>query len=102
MGLVDGGKGSLSDPIGKYLAALPKPWQRITVAQVMAHQSGIPQLDTKLPTFEEMIAAAQSLPVTFPPGTRQEYNNFNFPIVGKLIEAIRGHSYLAYMNQQVI
>ncbi|MEI9897701.1 MAG: serine hydrolase domain-containing protein [Chthoniobacter sp.] len=101
MRLVDEGKVTLADPIGKYLPGLPKSWQKITVSQVMAHQSGIPQLDKKLPTFEEMTAAAQSLPLSFPPGTRQEYNNFNFAIVGKLIEKISGLSYVDYMKREV-
>jgi CubicO group peptidase (beta-lactamase class C family) len=101
MRLVDEGKVSLADPIGKYLPDLPKPWQRITVAQVMSHQSGIPQLGKKLPTFEEMIASARNLPLAFPPGSKQEYNNFNFAIVGKLIEKISGQTFLDYMKQAV-
>ena len=101
MRLVDQGKASLSDPIGKYLKGLPKSWNRITIAQVMSHQSGIPQLEQKLPTFEEMLVSAQTLPLTFPPGTKQEYNNFNFAITGKLIEAISGMKYLDYMKQEV-
>jgi CubicO group peptidase (beta-lactamase class C family) len=101
MRLVDQGKVSLADPIGKYLPNLPQSWQQITVAQVMAHQSGIPQLGKKLPTFEEMIASAASRPLAFPSGSKQEYNNFNFAIAGKLIEKISGQTFLDYMKQAV-
>jgi CubicO group peptidase (beta-lactamase class C family) len=79
---------------------LPEAWQKITVAQVMAHQSGLPQLGKKLPTFEEMIASARNQPLA-PAGSKQEYNNFNFAIVGKLIEKISGQTYLEYMKQAV-
>jgi CubicO group peptidase (beta-lactamase class C family) len=101
MRLVEAGKVSLTDPIGKYLPDLPQPWQQIKVAQAMAHQSGIPQLGKKLPTFEEMIASARTQPLAFSPGSKQEYNNFNFAIVGKLIEKISGQTYLDYMKQAV-
>jgi len=41
--------------------------------------------------LREMLVAAQTLPLSFPPGTKQEYNNFNFAITGKLIEGHQRH-----------
>jgi CubicO group peptidase (beta-lactamase class C family) len=101
MRLVESGNVRLSDPIGKYLPALPTNWHDITVSQFMAHQSGIPPLERKLPTFDEMIVAAQNVPLSFPPGSRQEYNNFNFAVIGKLIETLSGHTYPEYMRAAV-
>jgi CubicO group peptidase (beta-lactamase class C family) len=99
--LVEHGKLDLNAPASKYLKGLPKNWQGITVAQFMAHQSGIPQLNRKLPTFDQMLRSADGVPLSFPPGTRQEYNNFNFAVVGKVIEAVSGMSYLDYMKRTV-
>jgi CubicO group peptidase (beta-lactamase class C family) len=101
MRLVESGNVRLGDPAGKYLPALPTDWQAITVGQFMAHQSGIPPMERKLPAFDEMIASAQNAPLTFPPGARQEYNNFNFAVIGKLIEALSGQPYLQYMRAAV-
>ena len=50
----------------------------------------VPPLERKLATFDEMIVAAQNVPLSFPPGGRQEYNNFNFAVIGKLIETLTG------------
>jgi CubicO group peptidase (beta-lactamase class C family) len=99
--LVEQGKLDLDAPAGKYLKGLPKSWQPITVKQFMAHQSGIPQLNSKFPTFKEMLKSAEDKPLTFAPGTKQEYNNFNFAVTGKIIEAASGMKYLKYMKQKV-
>ena len=55
-----------------YLKGFPSSWQPITVKQFMAHQSGIPQLNWKRPTFKEMLKAAETMPLSFAPGTKQE------------------------------
>jgi len=99
--LVEQGKLDLDAPAGKYLKGLPKSWQPITVKQFMAHQSGIPQLNWKFPTFKEMLKSAEDKPLSFAPGTKQEYNNFNFAVTGMIIEAASGMKYLKYMKQKV-
>ncbi len=99
--LVEQGKINLNAPAKNYLKALPKSWQRITVAQFMAHQSGIPQLNKKFPAFRAMLRSADAIPLSFAPGTKQEYNNFNFAVTGKIIEAVTGTKYLDYMKRNV-
>jgi CubicO group peptidase (beta-lactamase class C family) len=101
MKLVESGSVKLSDHIGTYLPGLPDTWQGIAVGQFMAHQSGIPPMERKLPNFNAMIAEARGLPLSFQPGARQEYNNFNFAVIGKLIEALSGRTYLEYMQASV-
>jgi CubicO group peptidase (beta-lactamase class C family) len=99
--LLDEGKLKLDAPASKYLKGLPKSWQPITIAQFMSHSSGIPDLSKKAPTFEEMLQAAANEPLQFKPGSQQKYNNFNFAVIGKVIEAISGMSYLDFMKQRV-
>ncbi len=99
--LVQEGKLDLDAPASRYVKALPRNWQAITVGQFLAHQSGIPQLNRKFPTFREMLRSADGIPLRFPPGTRQEYNNFNFAVAGKIIEAISGTKYLKFMKRRV-
>jgi len=101
MRLVESGSVRLGDPIGQYLPALPNDWHGITVGQFMAHQSGIPPMERKLPTFDAMTADARNAPLSFPPGSRQQYNNFNFAVIGKLIEMLSGKTYLEAMRASV-
>jgi CubicO group peptidase (beta-lactamase class C family) len=99
--LVEQGKLDLDAPAGNYLKGLPKSWQPITVKQFMAHQSGIPQLNMKFPTFKQMLKSAEDKPLSFAPGTKQEYNNFNFAVTGMIIEAASRMKYLKFMKQNV-
>jgi CubicO group peptidase (beta-lactamase class C family) len=99
--LVEQGKLDLDAPASKYLKGLPKSWEPITVNQFMAHQSGIPQLNMKFQTFKEMLKSAEDKPLSFAPGTKQEYNNFNFAVAGMIIEAVSGMKYIKYMKQTV-
>ena len=64
--LVEQGKLDLDAPASNYLKGLPGSWQSITVKQFMAHQSGVPQLNWKRPTFKEMLKAAETMPLSFP------------------------------------
>jgi CubicO group peptidase (beta-lactamase class C family) len=98
--LAERGKLSLDDPLGRYIKGLPKPWQPIPLKYVLAHQSGIPELPNKKP-FEEMLRSAADTPLTFKPGTKQLYNNFNFALAGKVIEAAAGKPYLEFMKAEV-
>ncbi|HTJ10834.1 MAG TPA: serine hydrolase domain-containing protein [Dinghuibacter sp.] len=102
MRLVQAHQLNLDDPIKKYMPTLPAAWLNITVRQFMAHTSGIPEVKgAKDPDFNNTAAAAGAKPLVFQPGARGQYNNFNFAIMGKLIEAVSGMDYLAYMRQQV-
>ena len=99
--LVEQGKLDLNAPASRYLKGLPAAWQPITVAQFMAHQSGIPKLKRHLPTYAAMLRSADIMPLSFAPGAKHEYNNFNFVVAGKIIEAVSGTSYLDYMKRNV-
>ncbi|HSS47717.1 MAG TPA: serine hydrolase domain-containing protein [Thermoanaerobaculia bacterium] len=98
--LVQDGKLRLNDPAAKYLAGLPESWRRITVRQFMTHTSGIPRI-VGAPTFAIALKRAAGMPLSFKPGSDQEYNNFNFAVVGKIVEAVSGQPYLEFMQRRV-
>jgi len=98
--LVQDGKLKLNDPAAKYLSGLPESWRRITVRQFMTHTSGIPRI-VGAPTFATALKRAAVMPLKFKPGSDQDYNNFNFAVVGKIVEAISGQPYLDFMQQRV-
>lgn len=101
MRLVDEGKVDLDAPASTYIANLPTAWRKITVRQFMTMTSGIPQLKAKEPTFDAELRQAGQMPMAFPPGTKQDYNNFNFAVAGKIIESVSGEPYLTYMQRRV-
>jgi CubicO group peptidase (beta-lactamase class C family) len=101
MYLVDRNKLRLDDPAGKYIPNLPQTWQKITIRQFMSHQSGIPKVVSHLPTFDQTLANFEGIPLSFTPGTKGEYNNFNFAVIGKIIERVSGQPYLDFMQQKI-
>ena len=103
MELVQQGKISMDAPIKTYMKTLPAAWQDITIRQFMTHTSGVPELKGEKDddSFDKTVQKAGKLPMSFQPGKRQQYNNFNFAIMGKLIEIISGMDYLGYMQKNV-
>ncbi|MFT3822655.1 MAG: serine hydrolase domain-containing protein [Chitinophagaceae bacterium] len=97
------GKLSLNDPVKKYLKDLPEQWRNIPLIRYMTHTSGIPEMkgEGKEASFEQTIKNAAKQPMPFAPGARQQYNNFNFAIMGKVIESVTGLRYIDYMQQRV-
>ena len=98
--LVQDGKLRLNDPAAKYLTGLPESWRHITVRQFMTHTSGIPRI-VGAPSFSTALKRATGRSLKFKAGSDQEYNNFNFAVVGKLLEAVSGQTYLDFMQQRV-
>lgn len=101
--LVQENKFALDDPIKKYMKGLPGDWQSITIRQFMTHTSGIPELkgEKDNASFEQTLSQAGKMKMAFRPGARQQYNNFNFAVMGKLIEAVTGMDYASFMQKRV-
>ena len=108
--LVEAGKLSFGDRIGKYLPHLPKGLRSITVAQLLDHTSGLgdffadagyerlrPTL-TSLHAYLPLIAGETP---QFTPGTRWSYSNSGFVLAGLVIEHVTGRPYDAYVAYHV-
>lgn len=119
MQLVAEGRIGLDDPVEKYLPGVLRgegiDGDRITVRQVLRHQSGLPNITDGRPGFEylmaqegktatpaELMALALSVPAEFEPGTRWSYSNTNYIVAGMLVEAVTGHSYTDELNRRIL
>jgi len=93
---------SLDDPISKYIPEVPNG-DNITIAQLLEMRSGLynytndpvisATIDTdpvKVWTPAELLAIAFAHPPNFPPGTKYEYNNTNYALLGVVIEKLDG------------
>lgn len=64
---------------------------RVTIRSLLAHSSGLPayaRLFDRNRTPEAMMRAALLLPLDYPPGTRAEYSDIGFILLGKALEMI--------------
>jgi CubicO group peptidase (beta-lactamase class C family) len=102
---VEDGKLSLSDSITKFLTDAPRTWRAITVRHLLTHTSGIPDyadLDYRKDYTDEglrRLAYAQEL--EFPAGTRWNYSNTGYMLLGLIIGKVSGKFYGDVLTERV-
>ncbi|MGI5281903.1 serine hydrolase domain-containing protein [Nonomuraea polychroma] len=113
--LVGEGRLSLSDRVDHWLPGLLGDGSTITVKQLLQHTSGLPEYsadmvdDAGIPkeryrtwSPRELVEKAVRLPQDFPPGTRFEYSNTNYIVLGMLIEKVTGRPYGTEIEQRIL
>jgi CubicO group peptidase (beta-lactamase class C family) len=107
MMLVEEGKLSLDDPIGKHIAGAPAIWQDITVRHLLTHTSGISNsLYQKINmrqdyTEDELVQEIAALPLDFQPGEKWNYSNPGYVMLGILIHKVAGKFYGDLLREKV-
>jgi CubicO group peptidase (beta-lactamase class C family) len=115
MMLVDGGKIHLDDPIRKYLPGSPATWKNITVRNLLTHTSGIHDYETESLkkkgtafinlrndyTEDELFRKFSGLPLDFPPGSKWNYSNSGYVILGILIHKVTGQFYGDVLQERI-
>lgn len=106
------GKLNINEPVQKYLTDFPYP--NISIKQLLNNTSGLAQeytlFDTIIKEQPEKIIANQDIiptfirlktPLSFPSGSKWEYNNLNFCLAGLIIEKVSGISYANYLEKNI-
>jgi D-alanyl-D-alanine carboxypeptidase len=101
--LVEAGKLRTDDRLGTYVTSYPAAAD-VTVGQLLSHTGGLPSGTTPeffaairtLSRLEEMIAAVAA-PLEFEPGSRKEYSNVGFLLLGRVVEVASGESFERYV-----
>ncbi len=104
------GKLHIEDPVGKYLPDAPKSWEKITLANLLGHTSGIPNFtsDKEFGTWgmskhttAELIAFFRDKPLEFEPGSKFAYSNSNYEVLGAVIEKVSGENYGDLLRKRI-
>jgi D-alanyl-D-alanine carboxypeptidase len=108
--LAEEGKLSLDDPITKFLDGAPPSWRGITIRHLLTHTSGIPN-HTSLPEWgaqtwverspEDLISFIRDRPLDFTPGTKFQYDNTGYVILGFIVQKVGGQSLSGYLSAHV-
>jgi CubicO group peptidase (beta-lactamase class C family) len=110
MTLVDEGKLSLTDTVGKYLPVMSKNGKgNITISQCLSHTTGIktPPLKEDMSEFknangmDEVIANIAALPMEGEPGKVFHYSNAGLQIAGAVIEKISGKKFETLFAERI-
>jgi CubicO group peptidase (beta-lactamase class C family) len=104
--LIQQGKLALDDTLAKHLPnyANREAATRITIRDLISHRSGVAQFmraDFGDVSVEAMAKAVAAEPQAFEPGTRQEYSNGGYILLGRVIEVVSRQPYSAYMQEHV-
>lgn len=105
------GKLHIDDPVGRYLPDAPGGWEKITVRELLDQTSGIPDLvgdkdfgswSMSEHTPAEVFALLQNRPLEFEPGTKFEYSNSNYSVLGMVIEKVSGEKYGTLLRRRIL
>jgi CubicO group peptidase (beta-lactamase class C family) len=88
---------ALDAPVQRYLPDAPPAWESITIAQLAAHASGIPDSgileSPHSSTVEEVSASLAKQPLAFVPGTKAVYGLSDIVVLSRVIEKVTGKGY---------
>lgn len=111
MQLVQAGKVELDKPFGTYLADYPNPTVSgsVTIRQLLNHTGGTgdifgPEYEKKrlqLRTLVDYIALYGNRPLLFAPGSKWDYSNYGFILLGAVIEKVSGENYYDYVQRHI-
>jgi len=110
MQLVQAGKIKLDDPIAKYLPDYPnKEVATVTIYQLLTHTGGTgdifgPDFDAHRPELQALkdyLTLYGDRGLQFKPGSKWEYSNYGFLLLGRIIEVTSGQNYYDYVRDHI-
>jgi len=109
MQLVSEHKISLNDTAGKFLPGYANG--KVTIQQLLTHQSGIPnytesdiyfpKIITRKYSPDELVYQFCSDSLEFPPGTKFNYSNSGYVVLADIIEKITGKEYADVLAERI-
>lgn len=104
---------TLGDVFGDAVKDMAPAWTSVTLDQLLAHRAGMPantdpakrrRTFRSAPVAElrrEFVAEVLTHPPEYPPGSKFEYSNTGFIVVGAIIEKITGQTWDDVMQERV-
>ena len=103
---------SLDDEVSKYVIDLPQTWRHITLRELAAHTSGLPDViaspDIPLSgaelalSEEDALKQAATHPVSGPAGTKYQYNQTNYVLLKRVVERVSHQSLRQFLLSRVL
>jgi CubicO group peptidase (beta-lactamase class C family) len=96
---VEDGKLALTDSVIRYFPEAPPAWRPITIENLLTHTSGIPDYTDgtidyrKDYTEDELARFAFGLKLEFPAGSRWNYSNTGYMLLGAIVRKVSGSFY---------
>ena len=107
--LVERGRLGFDDEVSTHLPDAPDAWKRVTVRHLLTHTSGLPDIG-EMPeelgatvgwTLSRLITRLSERPLAFEPGTGVAYNDWEYRLLGAVLERASGQTHGDYLRQHV-
>lgn len=109
--LAQAGKLKLNEPLGKYLTDYPNQdvATKVTIHHLLTHTGGTgdffgPEFfahRTELRDLKNYVTLFGKRGLAFEPGSKWEYSNYGFLLLGLVIERVSGQSYYDYVREHI-
>jgi D-alanyl-D-alanine carboxypeptidase len=109
--LVQAGKINLNDPLNKYLPDYPNKElaSKVTIHHLLTHTGGTgdffgPEFDKhrlELKTLQDYVTLYGERGLAFEPGSKWDYSNYGFLLLGLVIEKASGQDYYDYVREHI-
>ncbi|MCK5453014.1 MAG: beta-lactamase family protein [Calditrichia bacterium] len=109
--LMEKGKLSIDDPIGKYLNTFPREIaDKVTIRHLLNMRSGwgdywgneyyLSHRD-RLRTVSDYMEFIKEMPLDFEPGANFQHSNTGYEVAGAIIEAVSGMDYFDFLKKNI-
>jgi len=102
--LVEAGRLSLEDSLGRFFPDAPADKRGITLRQLLEHTAGFPigvGPDAEAIGLEAWRRRLFATPLEFAPGTSRRYSNPGYSVLAAIIEQVSGSPYERYLAEHV-
>lgn len=108
--LEERGKLKTDDAVSKYVPSAPAAWAKITIYNLLTHTSGIPnftsfpdyqRFQTEPTTPENLPGFFRDKPLEFEPGSKWNYSNSGYEVLGCIIEKVTGQTYQQFLQENI-
>lgn len=104
MELVDRGRLSVSDSIGRFFDDVPPDKRGITIHHLLTHTSGLDAVtagDFDFLSREEIVERAVASELLWEPGARYRYSNLGYSLAGAIVEVVTGEDYERWLRDNL-
>jgi CubicO group peptidase (beta-lactamase class C family) len=112
--LIEKGRVSLDDMVGKFLPHYPNRdiATKVSVRMLLSHSGGTGEMGllepgdaanrAKVHSIAAIIALNGVRGPAFPPGTKFDYSNYGYVLLGAIVEKASGMDYYAYVQKNIL